>query len=112
MFKAESCTSCGACCFSDAERYVPVTGADHARLGDDAEAATTFVGNRCYMRMHAGHCAALTVDARGHYCCSVYDRRPEVCRTLDRGSPACQVERERKSATAWLTAERLARGTH
>lgn len=86
------CLSCGACCFSTLDTYVRVHGDDYERLSDAAEELTTFVGNRCYMRMSDGHCAALTARADGALACSIYERRPEVCRALDRGSPACEAE--------------------
>lgn len=86
------CLSCGACCFAPGERYVRVTGDDHARLGDAAERLTVFIDNRCYMRMQDGHCAALSVRADGSFVCSVYEARPDVCRELERGSPACEAE--------------------
>lgn len=91
------CLVCGACCFSTLETYVRVTGADHARLAEDAEALSVFVGNRVYMRMASGHCAALTVGADDMFVCSVYERRPEVCRGLARESPACRAERTLKA---------------
>jgi Fe-S-cluster containining protein len=90
------CLTCGACCFGDGERYIPVSGDDHARLGDDAETLSVFLGNRCYMRMHAGRCAALEPRADGSFFCGVYERRPSVCRELARGSGACEAERLRK----------------
>jgi Fe-S-cluster containining protein len=96
---ADNCLECGACCFSTSEDYVPVTGDDHARLGDAAEAVTRFTGNRCFMRMEASHCAALKIVGR-RYVCSVYEDRPEVCRELLRGSPACQAELVLKGALA------------
>jgi Fe-S-cluster containining protein len=40
------CTTCGACCFSQAPDYLRVFGTDHERLGDDAERLTHFIGNR------------------------------------------------------------------
>lgn len=87
------CLACGTCCFSNLETYVPVTGDDHERLGERAEALTRFVGNRAFMRMEDGHCAALFVDAeRGEFACTVYERRPATCRELERGSPACDGE--------------------
>ncbi|MFT3922752.1 MAG: YkgJ family cysteine cluster protein [Myxococcales bacterium] len=91
------CLRCGACCFGDGERYVPVTGDDHARLGDNAEALTVFIGNRCYMRMEQGHCAALQLTRDGAFICSVYPQRPETCRELARGGAACQAELQHKS---------------
>lgn len=100
------CGTCAACCFGDGERYVRVTGDDHARLGAQASAWTRFVGNRCYMRMVDGHCAALVRDAAtGRFACGVYELRPEVCRALERGSPACDAERLRKQerAARWVT---------
>jgi Fe-S-cluster containining protein len=96
---APECTSCGACCFGQIERYVAVTGDDHARLGADAEVLTTFLENRCYMRMQDGHCAALRLEA-GRFTCSVYEQRPAVCRELARGGPACAAEREQKRERA------------
>src|SRR3954447_22254230 len=87
------CQACSACCFSQLATYARVTGDDHARLAEQAEALTQFTGNRCYMRMEHGHCAALTFDAAGRSSCSVYARRPETCRALERGSPVCEAER-------------------
>src|SRR5690349_5011445 len=90
------CLQCGACCFGDGERYVPVTGDDHERLGEHAEALTVFLGNRCFMRMEHGHCAALELTADGRFACSLYLRRPETCRELARGEAACQAELQTK----------------
>lgn len=96
-----SCLACGACCFSRRSDYVRVTGADHARLGDDAERLTHFEGSRCFMRMEDGHCAALIVDpVRGEHVCGIYEKRPDTCRTLERGSPACDAERLGKAGRA------------
>ena len=80
-----------------------VTGADWARLGESAEAVAHFVGHRAFMRMRGGHCAALEVrvdaatGARDFFC-AVYERRPQVCRDLGRGSAECEGERARKAA--------------
>lgn len=94
------CLRCGACCFGRSARYVAVTGDDHTRLGDAAEALTVFVGNRCFMRMEDGRCAALRVHAEGRFACAVYEQRPSVCRELARGGPACAAERARKREQA------------
>lgn len=78
---------------------MPVTGADWTRLGVDAERLAHFTGrgNEAYMKMTAGHCAALDIrpDASGQleYFCTIYDRRPQICRDLARGSPECEGER-------------------
>jgi Fe-S-cluster containining protein len=76
---------------------VRVEGSDYARLGDDADSLTHFIGNRCYMRMNAGRCAALTLRDDGAFVCSAYEKRPEVCRALARGSAACEAEFMQKS---------------
>ena len=95
------CEDCGACCMGGGERYVRVTGNDHARMGPLANRWTTFVGNRCYMNMHDGRCAALRRErATGRLLCGIYSVRPQVCRDLERGSPACAAERDRKQAAA------------
>ena len=87
------CLSCGTCCFSQLETYVRVSGDDFERLGSAAETLTVFVGNRAYMRMVDGHCAALRVDpAARRFVCTVYETRPAVCRALERGSPECEGE--------------------
>lgn len=99
--ESPDCLSCGACCFSNLSDYVRVSGEDYARLGDAAEALTQFDGNRCYMRMEDGHCAALQLDrTSGRFVCAVYERRPETCRTLERGSGACAAERWQKADRA------------
>jgi Fe-S-cluster containining protein len=99
------CLRCGACCFSPAERFVRVTGADWTRLGDAAERVAHFIGrgNEAYMKMTAGHCAALEIrpgtDGAPEYFCTLYDRRPQICRDLARGSPECAGERALRQPT-------------
>jgi Fe-S-cluster containining protein len=91
------CLLCGACCFSQLDTYVRVTGADHTRLANDAERLSHFIGNRCYMRMTDGHCSALAISDDGQFVCTVYAERPDVCRALARDSIECQGERALKA---------------
>jgi hypothetical protein len=98
----EDCPRCGACCFSESDRHARVTGDDYSRLGDDAERLVVFIGNQAFMRIDRsrsiGCCAALVIDpVEETFLCSVYDRRPDVCRELERGSPACAGERTTKA---------------
>ena len=87
------CLECGACCFSKLATYVRVGGDDYQRLGEKASDLTEFHGNRCYMRMVDGHCAALSIDsAERRFVCRIYADRPATCRDLARGSPSCQGE--------------------
>lgn len=94
------CLRCGACCFSLLPTYVRVTGEDWVRLGDAAERVAHFIGHRAYLQMRDGHCAALELrtDTAGgtEYFCTIYERRPQVCRDLARGSPECQAELAQK----------------
>ena len=95
---APECLACGACCFSELSSYVRVTGDDYERLGEAAEALVHFDGTRAYMRMVDGHCAALEVDVMsGHFVCSTYATRPQICRDLARGSGECAGERFAKA---------------
>ena len=93
------CLRCGACCFSPSDTFVRVSGDDWARLGADAPRLAQFIGHRAYMRMEGGHCAALEPrtgpDGQPEFFCTAYDRRPQVCRDLARGSAQCAGERAR-----------------
>lgn len=89
-----TCLTCGACCFSDSDAYVPVSQEDEARLRahpDGSALVVTRDGAR-YLRMQQGRCAALTYR-HGQFFCAVYTHRPTPCRTLERGTPECQAER-------------------
>jgi Fe-S-cluster containining protein len=94
---APDCLACGACCFSTLDRYVRVTGDDYARLGDDAETLVRFIEHRAYLELEDGHCAALSIDLLlGRFVCTVYEKRPSICRQLGRGSAECRGERHLK----------------
>jgi Fe-S-cluster containining protein len=107
------CTACGTCCFSTLTEYVRVFGFDHDRMDDRALAYTHFVGNRCYMRLEEGHCAALRVELApgggGRFTCAIYEMRPDACRSLERGSGGCAGERHEKAERPLLALERLVR---
>ena len=97
--RPRDCLECGACCFGDGPRYLRVSGDDHERLGSDGDSLTHFIGNRCYMRLVDGHCAALSVQPTGpRFVCQTYATRPDTCRRLERGSAECLAEFERKHA--------------
>lgn len=77
-----------------------MTGDDYERLGEDAERLVTWIGNEAFMTLSEDaprHCAALELDSvAGTFLCSVYETRPQVCRDLERGGPACLGELEAK----------------
>jgi Fe-S-cluster containining protein len=74
-----------------------VTGDDYERLGEGAGALVTWSGNRAYLRLEDGHCAALAIEpSTSRFVCTVYETRPSTCRDLARGSPQCAGERATK----------------
>lgn len=104
------CTACGTCCFSTLPEYVRVFGCDYDRMDDRARGLTRFIGNRCYMRIEDGRCAALTLDAElGRFLCSIYEVRPDCCRALERGSGQCLGELNEKRERPLLALEALRR---
>ena len=109
-----ACTACGTCCFSTLPEYVRVFGCDWDRMDDHARSLTHFIGNRCYMRLDDGHCAALVLQqgpasGAAAFLCSIYEARPDACRALERGSGACRGERHEKGDRPLLAAARLIR---
>jgi Fe-S-cluster containining protein len=53
----------------------------------------------CFSTETAPTCAWPRPGTAQHvFSCSIYERRPTTCRTLERGSAACEAERERKGA--------------
>jgi Fe-S-cluster containining protein len=92
----DDCRRCGVCCHSDSPTFVRVTGDDWTRLGDAADRLAHFLGHRAFLRLRDGHCAALevrrTADGEPDFFCTIYERRPQVCRDLARGAPACAGE--------------------
>ncbi len=102
------CRDCGRCCFSESHEHVRVFGVDWERLGDIGQPHTLFVENRCYMKMEGGHCSALTIDPVARtFSCSIYEVRPDVCRSLERCTGACRGEWEAKALRPDVAIERL-----
>ena len=104
------CTACGACCFSTLPEYVRVFGYDWDRMDERAQAYTHFLGNRCYLRLEEGHCAALVIDPDAlSFRCAIYEARPDACRSLERGSGACKADRHEKRERPLLAVANLLR---
>lgn len=104
MSLPSTCLGCGVCCFSNLKSYVRVSGNDWSRLGDAAGRVAEFDGHRAYLKIHDGHCAALEIrtgiGGGREYFCTIYERRPQICRDLARGSPQCEAEIELKGDRA------------
>ncbi len=79
-------------------------------MDDRARTFAHFLGNRCYMRIEDGRCAALVIDPEGpRFLCAIYEVRPDCCRALERGGGACRGERHEKGQRPLLAVERLVR---
>lgn len=89
------CQQCGACC-SFGEQWIEVTQADYERLphslfvepaieeGDWPGELPPYT-----MRTRNDRCVALQGDIGRSCTCLIYERRPEICRRFERGSPEC-----------------------
>ncbi len=91
------CVACGRCCHHP-PRTVHLLGADDARVlgrpdGADILRRLTVIDERPpgwrFVRNTGDRCAALDVSAPGRWPCSIYDVRPDDCRLVEPGSPAC-----------------------
>ncbi len=91
--------------------YVRVFGGDFDRMDDRARGYTHFIGNRCYLRLDEGHCAALVIEpgAAPRFTCAIYAMRPDACQALERGSGVCRGERHEKGERPLIAVERLLR---
>jgi Fe-S-cluster containining protein len=93
----EECTACGACCFFDDDRYVELWTVDQERLGASLHHVAVERDGRLFLRTLERHCASLRVTQTRSaevtdelsFTCAIYDRRPDACRALARGSRAC-----------------------
>jgi len=80
-----SCANCEACCCRLEVMLITETGVPHYFIESDQW------GGMRMERLDDGWCAALD---RNTMSCTIYDRRPQVCRDLVMGEYACIIERE------------------
>jgi len=111
-FPPADCRPCGRCCFSELPEYVRVFGIDRDRMDDRAASFTEFIGNKCFMRMEGGRCTALVIDPVARtFVCSIYEMRPDVCRSLERGTGQCRADWEEKRERTLIALRRAASPT-
>jgi uncharacterized protein len=86
------CQSCGACCAYDPEwpRFSLESDAEIAAVPEELVRADGG-GMRCVET----RCAALNGTIGEHATCSIYERRPIVCRDCMPGDEACTMARQR-----------------
>jgi Fe-S-cluster containining protein len=89
------CQSCGACCYGPDE-YVAVTAADERGMAKAIVGRYVVrSGERVWLRMVHGRCAALKAR-QGHFSCRIYGARPQVCHVVAAGSRECLQARRRR----------------
>jgi Fe-S-cluster containining protein len=86
------CVACGRCCHHG-PRTVHLLEADEARMGKrllelytDLESAPPYMR---FVKNGGDRCGGLDVSVPGQYPCAIYASRPEDCRIVEPGSPAC-----------------------
>jgi len=91
------CVACGRCCHHG-PRTVHLLDTDEARMlaqpgGDEALRRLTVLDDRGpgwrFVKNTGERCAALDVRVPGRFPCSIYAMRPDDCRIVEPGSPAC-----------------------
>lgn len=91
------CISCGRCCHHGAQT-VHLLDEDDARIlahpdGDEILRRLTILDPRApgwrFVANTGERCAALDVSVPGRFPCGIYALRPDDCRLVEPGSPAC-----------------------
>ncbi|MBV9947896.1 MAG: YkgJ family cysteine cluster protein [Myxococcales bacterium] len=91
------CVACGRCCHHGSET-VHLLDTDEARVlahrgGEEILRRLTVVDHRPpgwrFLANDGARCAALDVSVPGRYPCAIYEVRPDDCRIVEPGSPAC-----------------------
>lgn len=86
------CVACGRCCHHG-PRTVQLHEADEQRMGERLLPIYTEVMDRPpyfrFVKNGGERCGGLDVSAPGRYPCAIYEVRPEGCRIVEPGSPAC-----------------------
>ena len=86
------CVSCGRCCHHGPQT-VHLLESDDARMGPLLLAEYTVLDRRPpgwrFLVNTGERCGALDVSVPDRYPCAIYERRPEDCRLVAPGSPAC-----------------------
>jgi Fe-S-cluster containining protein len=86
------CVRCGRCCHHG-PRTVHLLEADEERLGEPLLAEYTLLEPRPpyfrFVKNEGARCGALDCSSPGKYPCAIYEKRPDDCRIVEPGSPAC-----------------------
>lgn len=93
------CQSCGACCIHGGEVTVELDDLDRPEevprdltrsvRGKMGFASDDYLFQRIMARSRSGSCVALRGEVGKSCGCSIYDRRPNVCREYEPGGRDC-----------------------
>ena len=106
------CVTCGVCC--DLYAVVPMDFPESERLGEyievTADGEPNVVIDRLVKRdLTHGRCSHLQGELGREIGCSVYERRPSVCRAFEAGSDKCHEYRRMYGIDPQLTDEQVER---
>jgi Fe-S-cluster containining protein len=86
------CVACGRCCHHG-PRTVHLLEPDEERMGKKLLPLYTDLDDRPpyfrFVKNTGKRCACLDVSVPERYPCAIYEVRPEDCRIVEPGSPAC-----------------------
>jgi uncharacterized protein len=86
------CVACGRCCHHG-PNTVHLLEPDEERMGGELLAEYTFVSSKPpffrFIKNEGTRCGGLDCSKPGEYPCRIYAHRPEDCRIVEAGSPAC-----------------------
>ena len=84
------CVDCGRCCHHG-PRTEHLLEADEARMGERLLPIYTELAPPYFrfVKNTGERCAGLDVSVPGRYPCAIYEVRPDDCRIVEPGSPAC-----------------------
>lgn len=86
------CVACGRCCHHP-PRTVHLLETDDARMPERTLHRLTVLDGTPpgwrFMKNDGERCSALDVSVPGRFPCAVYESRPDDCRIVEPGSPAC-----------------------
>jgi len=80
-----SCSNCHACCCRLEVMIISDTGVPDEHIARDQW------GSQTMLRLDDGWCSALD---RNTMMCTIYEKRPWICRSFEMGSDECITERE------------------
>jgi Fe-S-cluster containining protein len=90
------CVACGRCCHHGPQT-VHLLEADEDRMGQALLALYTDLQERPphfrFLKNDGHACVGLDRALPGHYPCKLYEVRPDDCRIVEPGSPACLESR-------------------